>query len=125
MGEYLYKEEGYRIIGCCYEVYNTLKPGMLEAIYKQALAVEFERQGIPYETEKQLKVFYKGVELEKTYFADIVCYGSIIIEAKAVAMLNTDHLAQILNYMRITNTHVGYLVNFGNKERLEWQRVAL
>lgn len=50
MGEYLYKDEGYKIIGCCYEVYNTLKSGLLEAIYKLSLCVEFERQSVPYET---------------------------------------------------------------------------
>ena len=125
MGEYLYSDEGYKIIGCCYEVYNTLKPGLLEAIYKLSLCVEFDRQGIPYEVEKPLKVYYKGVLLPKTYFADIVCYGDIIIEAKAVAILTAEHMAQLLNYMRITNIRVGYLVNFGNKEQLEWKRVVL
>ena len=125
MKEYLYKDEGYKIIGCCYEVYNTLKPGMLEAIYKLALAVEFERQGIPYETEKPLKMFYKGVELPKTYFADIVCYGNIIVEAKAASALSSEHLAQLLNYMHITNTQVGYLVNFGNRKKFEWKRVVI
>ena len=125
MGEYLYRDEGYKIIGCCYEVYNTLKPGLLEAIYKLSLCVEFDRQGIPYEVEKPLKVYYKGVLLPKNYFADIVCYGDIIIEAKAVAILTAEHMAQLLNYMRITHIRVGYLVNFGNKEQLEWKRVVL
>lgn len=125
MGEYLYKDEGYKIIGCCYEVYNTLKPGLLEAIYKLSLCVEFERQSVPYETEKALKVYYKGVLLPKTYFADIVCYGDVIIEAKAISTLTADHMAQLLNYMRITNTKVDYLVNFGNKELMEWKRVVL
>lgn len=124
MGDCLFKDEGYKIIGCCYEVYNTLKPGLLEAIYKLALGVEFQKQGVPYETEKPLNVYYKGVLLPKTYFADIVCYGEIIIEAKAVSNLNSEHLAQLLNYMKITNTKVGYLVNFGNKEQLEWKRVV-
>ena len=69
-------------------------------------------------------MYYKGVLLPKTYFADIVCYGEIIIEVKAVSNLTSDHMAQLLNYMKITDTKVGYLVNFGNKEQLEWKRVV-
>ena len=65
MNEYQYKEEGYKIIGCCYEVYNTLKAGMLEAIYHQALCVEFDIQGVPYECEKPLQLYYKGIFCQK------------------------------------------------------------
>ena len=118
MGEYLYKDEGYKIIGCCYEVYNTLKPGLLEAIYKLSLCVEFERQSVPYETEKALKVYYKGVLLPKTYFADIVCYGDVIIEAKAVSTLTADHMAQLLNKLYAHHQYQGWL------PRQLWQQRA-
>lgn len=70
-------------------------------------------------------MYYKGELLPKRYFADLVCYGHIIIEAKATSGLTDDHRGQLLNYMRITNTKVGYLVNFGAKEKLQWQRMAL
>ena len=120
-----YQEEGYKIIGCCYEVYNTLGAGLLEEIYKLALCVEFRNQGIPYEREKPLKVHYKGVLLPKKYFADLVCHGGIIIEAKAVSALLKEHMAQLLNYMRITGIKVGYLVNFGNKTEFEWKRFVI
>ena len=125
MADFLYRDEGYAILGACFEVYNTLLPGLSEDIYKLSLGVEFERRGIPYEREKELKVYYKGVLLPKKYYADLVCYGHIIVEAKAVSGLTDDHRGQLLNYMRITNTKVGYLVNFGSKEKLQWQRMSL
>lgn len=125
MSDFLYKDEGYKILGACFEVYNTLHPGLSEEIYKQSLAVEFRRRGIPFEREKELKMYYKGELLPKRYFADLVCFDDIILEAKAVSGLTDDHRGQLLNYMRITNTQVGYLVNFGFKERLQWQRLAL
>lgn len=125
MNEYQYKEEGYKIIGCCYEVYNTLKAGMLEAIYHQALCVEFDIQGVPYECEKPLQLYYKGYLLPKKYFADLVCYDNIIVEVKAVSSLAGEHVSQLLNYMHITESKVGYLVNFGNKDKFEWKRLVL
>ena len=125
MDDFLYKDEGYKILGACFEVYNTLLPGLSEDIYKLSLGVEFGLRGIPYEREKALKTYYKGVLLPKIYYADIVCYGKIILEAKAVSCLTDDHRGQLLNYMRITNVKVGYLINFGAKDKLQWQRMAL
>ena len=125
MSDFLYRDEGYAILGACFEVYNTLHPGLSEDIYKLSLCIEFRRRGIPYEREKQLRMYYKGELLSKKYFADLVCYGDIIVEAKATSGLTDDHRGQLLNYMRITNTKVGYLVNFGAKEKLQWQRMAL
>ena len=125
MAEFLCREEGSAILGACFEVYNTLLPWLSEDIYKLSLCVEFRRRGIPFEREKELKVYYKGELLPKRYFADLVCFGNIIVEAKAVSGLVDEHRGQLLNYMRITNTPVGYLVNFGSKDKLQWQRMAL
>ena len=79
MSEFLYKSEGYEIIGACYEVHRYLGAGFLEAVYQEALAIEFDMQKIPYECEKKLTVYYKGIELEKTYRADFICYNLIIL----------------------------------------------
>ena len=70
----VYKEESYKIMGAAFKVYNGLGHGFLEAVYQEALETEFQKQGIPYEREKELKIYYNGVELKQTYKADFVCF---------------------------------------------------
>ena len=118
----IYKDEAYRIVGCCMEVYNTLGSGFLEAVYQEALEVEFKNVGIPYAREVPLTICYKGVTLKKSYFADFVCYGKIIIETKAIAAQSKEHAAQVVNYLKATGFQLGLLVNFGNGEGLQWNR---
>jgi len=111
----LFKEESYKIIGACMEVHKTLGCGFLEPVYQEALAIEFRRQGIPFEQEKELTITFKGIELEKKYNADFVCYGKIILETKAVKELCDNHRAQIINYLKATKFKLGLLVNFGEQ----------
>lgn len=82
---FYFKEETYKINGAAMKVYNTLKHGFLEAVYQEALEIEFKKLVIPFEKEKELTVYYDGVELKQTYRADFVCYDNIIVELKAVA----------------------------------------
>ncbi len=124
MGEFLYKDEAYKIIGACYEVHNYLGSGFLEAVYQEALAIEFKRQNIPFEQEKSIEIRYKDVVLDKKYKADFVCYDSIIIELKALSSLTTDHESQLLNYLKATGIKVGYLINFGEGS-LKYKRMIL
>lgn len=104
----------YDVVGAAMEVYNTLGRGMAEAIYQEALAVEMKKRGMEVEREKQLRLHYKDVLLEKTYFADFY-YKGIIIELKSVDEIVSDHRAQLFNYMRITKQHRGILFNYGEK----------
>ena len=113
MGELLLKEECYKIIGAAMTVHSELKNGFLEEVYQQALAIEMRLQGIPFEREKQLEIFYKGIKLDKKYYADFYCFDKIIVELKAKSQLNNEHIAQTLNYMKATNTKVALLLNFG------------
>ena len=62
MSELIYKSESYKIIGCCYEVYNDLGPGFLEAVYQEALAIELKNQGVPFIEFPEMNVFYKGMK---------------------------------------------------------------
>ena len=94
------------------EVYNTLGRGMAEAIYQEALAVEMKKRSMNFEREKELRLHYKDVLLDKTYFADFY-YKDIIIELKSVDEIISDHRAQLFNYMRITKQCRGILFNFG------------
>ena len=104
----------YNVVGAAMEVYNTLGYGMAEPIYQEALAKEMELQGMDVEREKQLRLYYKGTLLEKTYYADFF-YKGIVIELKAVDIIISDHRAQLFNYMRITKQQRGILLNFGEK----------
>jgi GxxExxY protein len=121
--ELIYKEESYQIIGCCMEVYNNLRPGFLEGVYQEALALEFENAGVEFVQEAPLTILYKGKPLLKKYFADFLCFSKIIVEIKAVSNLAPDHYAQVKNYIAATGLKLGLLVNFGNPEKLEYSRV--
>ena len=119
------KEDSYKIVGAAMEVYNQLGHGFLEAVYQEALEREFKSRGIPYERERELIIFYKGEPLEQTYKADFICYEDIIVELKAVAMLQDSHRSQVYNYLRATKNKLGLLINFGNSDALEWERKVL
>jgi len=113
MGVVLFKEESYKIIGCCLEVYNELGPGFLEVVYKDALEIEFQLNKIPYSREKIFEIKYKGKLLPRRYQADFVVYDQIILEVKHFRTLSNDNLAQTLNYLKVTGLKLGILANFG------------
>lgn len=119
----IYKDESYKIINACMEVHKELGPGFLESVYQEALGIEFDKQNIPFEKEKELIIKYKNVILNKKYFADFVCYDKIIIELKALGNLNNDHIAQVLNYLKATDFKLGILVNFG-EPKLTYKRLV-
>jgi GxxExxY protein len=121
----IHKEESYKIVGAAFKVYNGLGPGFLEAVYQEALEIEFQRQCIPYEREKELKIVYDGVELKQTYKADFVCFGKIIVELKAVSALDDAHRSQVYNYLHATGYKLGLLLNFGSSEELEKERIVI
>ena len=94
-------------------VFNELGNGFLEKVYQEALAIEFQNNGIPYEREARIPVYYKNVKLQQEYIADFICYDNIIVEVKAISELTGSHKAQVINYLKATNLQVGLLVNFG------------
>ena len=104
----------YDVVGAAMEVHKTLGRGMEEPIYQETLAVEMQKRGMMAEREKELRLTYKDVMLEKKYYADFY-YRGIIIELKSVSEIISDHRAQLFNYMRITGKKRGILFNFGEK----------
>ena len=124
MENILFKEESYKIIGTAMEVHRELGSGFLEAIYQEALEIEFQNKQIPFDRESRLYVYYKGIQLNKEYMADFICYDQIIIEIKAVSELNTEHQSQLLNYLKATGKKLGILINFGSPS-LEYKRMVL
>ena len=120
-----YKQESYDIIGAAMHVYNILGPGFVEAVYQEALEIEFQRRGIPYEREKELNVYYDGVLLQKKFQPDFICYDKIIIELKAVMELDDMNRVQVYNYLKATGMKLGLLINFGHSDVLEYERKIL
>jgi GxxExxY protein len=123
MKDLLFKQEAYEIIGACMEVHNILGPGFAEAVYHEALSIEFDERRIPYLSECPIVIKYKGRSLKKSYSADFLCYEEIIVEIKAVETLISDHEAQVLNYLKGTEKPLGILVNFG-AAKLQHRRFA-
>ena len=118
-----YKDEAYKIIGACMNVHRELGQGFLEAVYQEALALEFKEQKIPYVKEEKIDIYYKENTLQQFYIADFICYGNIIVELKAVTDLEPTHTAQVLNYLKATDLTLGLLVNFGTTS-LESKRLV-
>ena len=109
------------IIGCAFEVLNTLGHGLLEKPYENSLAVEFSLRGIPCEQQRRYDVFYKAVKVGE-YVPDLIAFDAVVVDAKVVERITDHELGQMLNYLKITGHHVGLILNFRHP-RLEWKRV--
>ena len=125
MAELILKDEVYEIAGEALEVYYQLGTGFLEPVYQEALELELACRRIPFESQKPLDLFYKDVKLKKEYIPDFVCFSQIIVEIKALERLTNIEVAQLINYLKITKMHVGVLINFGARPKLEWKRYVI
>ncbi len=124
-GKLLFEEETFRVRAAVFEVSLQLGTGFLEAVYQEALAIEFEDQQIPFLASPALGVTYKGRLLTQTYRPDFVCFDQIIVELKSVRELAPEHRAQTLNYLKATGMRVGLLVNFGCAPKARVERLVL
>src|SRR4051812_27760070 len=123
--ELLYKSEVYAIVGAAMELYNHFGAGFSEAVYQEAMEIELDLRAIPYERQKLMNLSYKGRPLTCQYRADPVCFGSIIVEIKALRETTRRDEGQLMNYLRITGLRVGLLINFDDPGRLDWQRFVV
>jgi GxxExxY protein len=114
MGEILFKDESYAIMGACFEVYNEMGCGFLEPVYQECLGIEMCRRGILFVPQKRLTLVYKDQPLETWYQPDFICYEKIIVELKATSELADIYRAQVHNYLKATGFRLGLLVNFGH-----------
>jgi GxxExxY protein len=122
--EPIFKEESYKIVGACFEVYREKGCGFLEAVYQECLELELRLQGISFVAQKLLPMEYKGTLLRTKYQPDLVCYDKIVLELKAVKVLGDEHRAQMQNYLRATGLQLGMLVNFGHYPKVEIERIV-
>lgn len=104
------------------KVHSELGPGFLESVYQEALAIQFEKDGIPFLREKLLNVYFYGEPLKKKFKADFVCYDKIIVELKSANFIHSANILQAKNYLKSTNFRLALLVNFGEKS-LNYKRV--
>ena len=109
------EEETFKIIGICMEVHRNLGPGLLEVVYKDALEIEFKANNFAFEREKEFSIEYKGIILPHKFYADFIVNEDIVLEVKAVKEFSGEHTAQVLNYMKLSESEIGLLVNFQNK----------
>jgi GxxExxY protein len=121
----LFREESYALIGACFEVYTRVGCGFLESVYQECLEIELSLQGILFEAQKDLPIAYRDRPLTSRFRADLVCYGKIIVELKAVSALADEHRCQVINYLNATDCQLGLLINFGHHPKLEFERLVL
>jgi GxxExxY protein len=119
--QYKYSELTSKIIGCAMKVHSTLGNGFQEVIYQRALAIEMGKQGLGFQREMEMTIFYEGIDIG-TRRVDFFVEDTIMVELKAVIKLEEVHLAQAMNYCQAYNLPIGLLINFGAKS-LEFKRV--
>jgi GxxExxY protein len=125
MAELLFADESYAIRGSVIEVHREMGCGFLEAVYQECLENELETRGIPFDSQKELSLFYKGRLLKQVYKPDLICYDQIAVELKAVTAISDEHRAQLLNYMKAAKIRLGFLANFGSNPKATIERLIL
>jgi len=119
----LFKEECYRIIGICMKIHSKFGKGFKEIVYKDAMEIEFQTNGIAHEREKKFAIEYEGILLPHRFDADFFVYDSIILEVKAAWMIHPDNFKQTLNYLKASQVKLGILINFG-EDKLNFKRMV-
>jgi len=119
----LYESESREIVGSAMEVLNELGHGLHEKPYENALVVEFGLRGISCVRQQRYKVLYKGEEVGE-YIPDLIAFEEIVIDTKVIEKITDHEIGQMINYLRITDLRLGYLLNF-KRAKLEWKRIVL
>jgi len=125
MRRLLFEQETHRILGACFEVYKEKGCGFVEPVYQECLELELAGQDIAFIAQKEIGLSYKGRPLKQIYRADFVCFGTVIVEIKAVSALADEHRAQVMNYLRASGIRVGLLINFSHYPGLEHERFII
>ena len=122
MSELIHKELSEAIIGAAMTMLNTLRPGLDEKLYENALVIELRKRGHRVEQQRPFDVYYDG-ELIGTLIPDLIVDDLVIADPKVVANFNDTHIAQMIGYLNITQLKLALLLNFKNTQ-LAWKRVV-
>lgn len=123
MDSFKHKEITQQILGAAFEVHNTLGCGFLEKVYEKALIYELNQRGMKVKVQKEIKVYYKAIEVG-IYVADLVVNDKVIVELKTAEQITKIHQAQLLNYLKASEYEVGLILNFA-KTKLEYKRLVM
>lgn len=110
----LHEDLSREIIGAFFDVYNDLRPGFLESVYKRAMLIALNERGIACERERSVTVYFRGTPVGD-FRADLFVEEHVIVELKTADKIHAAHEAQVLNYLKATRVHVGFVLNFGPK----------
>ena len=114
----------YAVIGAAMAVHSELGCGFLEPVYRASLTVELESRRIPHQVEVPFPITYRNQPLRLSYRADLVCFGEVVVEVKALGRLGPVEQAQAINYLKASRLRRCLILNFGTRS-LEWRRVVL
>ncbi|MDB6093246.1 MAG: GTP-binding signal recognition particle G-domain [Verrucomicrobia bacterium] len=118
----LHRDLVYSVVGCAFEVLNTLGHGLNEKPYENSLVVEFRNKRIEFVQQRRFTIDYKGVRVGE-YIPDLIVGNAVIVDAKVIDRISDVERGQMLNYLRITKLRVGMIINF-KKPTLEWERIV-
>ena len=121
----LYSDETYAINRCIYDVFDSMPRYAEEALYQEALEIALADAGIPFESQKEIQPEFHGRKMEHSYKPDLICYGKIVVELKAVKELMPQHFGQLRNYLGLLEMRVGLLVNFHGYPNVDIRRLYL
>lgn len=121
---HLHDQRTYQIIGAAMEVHRILHRGLLESIYCEALAMEFELRAIPFATQVPCQAVYKDRRLIGLHRLDFICFDDVVVEVKAASLTGPAEQAQVLNSLAISGRRLGLLLNFG-RPSLDYKRFVL
>jgi GxxExxY protein len=116
--------ETYAIIGAAMEVHSHLGPGFFESVYQEALCRELTARGIDFRSEIALPIYFKGTRLASLFRTDLICFGEVIVELKALRVVGDNEMAQVINYLKASKLSKGLLINFGARS-LQYRRLVL
>ena len=119
----LFRDEVFQIVGCAIEVLNTLGHGLVEKPYENALVVELGLRKIPFRQQPTFDVLYKGHKIG-LFIPDLIAFDSIVVDTKVIERITDHERGLMLNYLRITNSGAGLILNF-KRAKLEWERIVL
>jgi GxxExxY protein len=125
MADIIYKDESYRTMGACFEVYKVMGCGFVEPVYQECLELALALQGLSFKPQAELTLNYKGQTLKSKYIPDFILFDKIVLEIKAVKELADEHRAQVHNYLKATGYRLGLLVNFGHYPKVEYERIVI
>ena len=120
--EIIHADISHMIIGSAMQVLNTLRPGLDEKLYENALVLELSRRGLRVEQQKRFQVSYLG-QLIGSLQPDLIVNEAVIVDTKVVSSFNDSHVAQMNGYLAITGLRLALLLNF-KTTKLEWKRVV-